>query len=121
MENSQTNTQQKEQTMETNQQFEGFRRLCLRLVKIYGEEGAEAILWMLAEEMGGERVNVPSMEVLQREARNVSIRKAYDIGYKTGEGNRAQLAERFGLDVRQIDRILQGKPMFREESGNNGS
>lgn len=107
--------------METNQQFEGFRRLYLRLVNLHGEEGAETIFWMLAEEMGGERVNVPSMEVLQREARNASIRKAYDIGYKTGDGNRAQLAERFGLDIRQIDRILQSKSMFREESVNDGS
>ncbi|MDH4319896.1 MAG: hypothetical protein OEV73_00205 [Desulfobulbaceae bacterium] len=71
-----------------------------RLVQEFGAEAGAAIMLVLVEELGGFRITVPTMDELNREARDHRIRLLFN-GANVGE-----LAERFGLCPRQIRRIV---------------
>ena len=68
----------------------------------YGAQ-ADEIIKNLVMAWGGLRITVPTKQDLERYERNERI-KAQFAGF-----NHAELAERHGLKVRQIRRILHGK------------
>lgn len=72
---------------------------------------ADQLLRLLAEELGGERITIPSLEVLHREGRNACIRTDYD----TGQYSQNELAVKYDTDSRNIARILKKEELFGKE------
>lgn len=93
------------------EQYEGVGRLYDRIFRESGVAAAEGFLWMLADELGGERVTIPSLEVLHREGRNLCIQTDYD----TGMYSCSELAKKYELDIRHVSRLLQKEQMFGKE------
>jgi Mor family transcriptional regulator len=91
--------------------YEGIRGLYERMYKESGVAAAEHLIWLIADELGGQRVTIPSSEVLHREGRDTCIRADYD----TGTYSLSQLAMKFDLDERTISRILKKESLFGKE------
>ena len=109
--NSETSSKEEAMTRQPHS-LQMFKRLFLRLLEVYPEDQVEAIFWLMAQTIGGENVTILSMDVLERETRNASIREGYDSGRYT----RAELAGRFGLSVRHVNNLLSAPPLFSGES-----
>ena len=71
-----------------------------RLVYEFGLASGKAILQIFFEELGGLRINVPTIVMIERVLRDQRI-----INNFTGFNYR-ELSLRFGLSVRQIRRIV---------------
>ena len=67
----------------------------------FGPQGAQAIIRILVEELGGIRLTFPDFADLDRAARNARIRQQFDDGAKVGE-----LAQNHDLHPNHIWRIL---------------
>lgn len=79
---------------------EALNGLFSRLCTDYGESSGMAIIKTIVEELGGLRVSIPNFDDLNREDRDRRIRNLF-----TGN-NYNELAERFGLSVRQVRYII---------------
>jgi Mor family transcriptional regulator len=77
--------------------------LLSRLRADFGKPLSEKIIQAMAETIGGMRLTFPSMKDLDRNRRNARINREFS-GF-----NHVELAERYGLKIRQIRRILHGK------------
>ena len=93
------------------EQYEGISILYDRIYSERGVAEAEGFIWMLADALGGERVRIPSLEVLHREGRNRCICSDYD----TGRYSCAELSAKYDLDARHISRILKKEQLFGKE------
>lgn len=113
MESLQTNSEQSSSS-NNGQPYEGFRGLYERIYNESGVEAAEQFIWLITDELGGQRITIPSTEVLHREGRDACIRHDYDSGMFT----LAQLATKFDLDDRTISRILKKQPLFGKDEQN---
>lgn len=88
-----------------------FGRLYHKLTEIHGETAAENVFSIMAMTMGGEKVTIPDHITLNREARDERIRQDYNTGTFTC----AQLAGRYDMSRRAIEKILQKQPLFSGE------
>ncbi|GAB4567298.1 MAG: hypothetical protein Tsb0017_27780 [Geothermobacteraceae bacterium] len=81
---------------------ESIQRFIHRMVSEFGEPVATSIARALCEEIGGQRISMPSLSTLERLERNRQIRQAFN------GRNYRELALQYGLDERQIRRIVCG-------------
>lgn len=88
-----------------------FGALYARLMSTLGEEATEKVFGQIADVMGGERLTIPTIETLEREARDARLRVEYDQGL-----TRLELAGRFAIDPSTVNRILNRPPLFSGES-----
>jgi len=72
-----------------------------RAYEQFGNEGGEAVIRFIIQELGGLRVRVPDFDALYRKDRDRRIREEF-----TGS-NHAELAIRWGIKKRQVRRIVQ--------------
>ncbi len=87
-------------------------RLFRRLTADFGIASGQAVIKTIIEELGGLRVTIPDLHDLFREERNRRIITQFN------GANHAELAERYGLRVRQIRNIVDGdnkNRTFRED------
>lgn len=79
---------------------ESIQRFVHRMISEYGEPVGKSIARALCEEIGGQRISMPSLATLERLERNRQIRLAFN------GRNYRELAIQYGLDERQIRRIV---------------
>lgn len=76
-------------------------QLCAERMSIeFGRETGPKIMRVVYEQLGGLRMTIPTIEDIERHHRNVKIRNQF-----TGFNHR-ELAERWGMSVRQIRRVV---------------
>ncbi len=71
-----------------------------RICTEFGLESGRAIMRALFEDLGGFRITVPTLDDLEREARDQRIKILFN------GANIGALSERFGLSPRQVRRIV---------------
>jgi Mor family transcriptional regulator len=85
-----------------NENRDALERFGRRLVNELGADIALIVQRTMVEELGGLRITVPDLRQLGREFRNKRIIKEFN------GVNHKELAQRFGLSVRWVRRIVNG-------------
>ncbi|MDP2167959.1 MAG: Mor transcription activator family protein [Thermodesulfovibrionales bacterium] len=77
------------------------KSLFTRLIGEYGSETGERLVRLIAEELGGLTVYIPSVRHLERETVRAEVRRLF-----RGDNHR-ELAIRFGISEASVRRILK--------------
>ena len=91
----------------SHESLKSFVKLYKRIDELEGEEAAERIMNIISQTLGGERLTIPDMTVIHSECRAVQIRRLYEECL-----TRSAIAERYGISISTVDRILKRPPLF---------